>query len=324
MAPQLSQRDIDALLGQMGGGDTATAVAPARSLKRYDFRKPDKFSKDHIRALQVLFENYSRLLGTELAGMLRNQVQVRLTSVEQLPYEDYTAQLPNPTVVGLISCPPLPDRMILEISMPLALAMFDRLLGGGGRAVMRPRDVTDIEAALLQVVLQRMLPNLAVAWKGIIEMTPALDELVFSTAYIPAAVPGTAAALVLLEVAMLGITGTVSIAVPYTVLEPVMDKLNTQKWLASPPTEEPVGMSATGRGPLHAATVPITVVLGNAMVPFDELLQIVPGDVIRLDSAPGGEVSLAVGDHRKFTGLPGRLGNRIAVQIVGVLAEEDQ
>lgn len=322
MATQLSQRDIDALLGQMAPGHDSSTATATRPTKRYDFRKPDKFSKDHLRALQVLFEAYSRLLGTDLAGMLRVQVQVRLTSVEQLPYDEYTAQLPNPTVVGIVSCAPLPDRIIMELNMPLGFAMFDRLLGGGGRSSTRPRDVTDIEASMLRLVMQRMLPTFAEAWRGILEVQPSLDDLVFSTAYIPAGVPGTVAALVLLEIVMPGIAGTVSIAIPYTVLEPVMNKLNTQKWLASSAIDEtPVTVGSVSTVALQQATVPVQVVLGTTTVPFGDLLYLQAGDVIPLNTQPGDEVMVSVGSHHKFNGQPGRIGNRIAVQISSTVPE---
>ena len=211
---QLAQRDSDAPPNQAreqnAPGDGAGAGR--RPTKAYDFRKPDKFSKDHLRGLRTIFESYARLVILDLSGLLRTQVQVRLSSVEQTPYEDYTAQLPNPTALGIVSGAPLPDRFIFELSLPVSYVIFDRLLGGSGRGLDWEREITDIEASLIRLVIQRMLPALDAALAGIAEVQSQLEDLVFGTAYLPAAVPGTAAILAVLEVELLGVTGTISLA----------------------------------------------------------------------------------------------------------------
>lgn len=322
---QLSQRDIDALLkGAQQQDAPAPAAAASLVSKPYDFRKPDKFSKDHLRALQVIFETYARNLSGELSAMLRTQVIVRLSSVEQTTYEEYTAQLPNPAAIAIVNLQPLPDRIIFEVSLPLVDAMFDRLLGGLGRAAQRQREITEIESSILRLIMQRMLPTMGDAWSGVGDVLPVLEDTVFSPVYIPAAVPGTAAALVVLESAIGDITGTLSIAIPYTVLEPVMGKLSTQKWLATPrqTTGDPDAAVSPFR-PLRQASVPLTVVLGQVTASLGELLYLNEGDILRLDTTPGDELTVLVNGHAKFHGLPGKLGAQAAVQISRVIDEEE-
>ena len=271
-----------------------------------------------------MFETYARNLSGELSGMLRTQVIVRLSSVEQTTYEEYTAQLPNPAAIAIVNLDPLPDRIIFEVSLPLVDAMFDRLLGGPGRAAQRQREITEIESSILRLITQRMLPPMADAWSGVGAITPILEDTIFSPVYIPAAVPGTAAALVVLESAIGDTTGTLSIAIPYTVLEPVMGKLSTQKWLASPrqPGNDAEAAASPFR-PLRQAQVPVTVVLGQVTATLADLLCLGAGDVLRLDTTPGDELTVMINGQPKFGGQPGKLGGQAAVQITRVVEEEE-
>jgi len=172
---QLAQHEIDALLSGLaeGRGEDAQRLNPQR-VKRYDFRRPDKFSKDHLRVIQLVFDTFGRLAGSVLSSLLRGQVQVRLTSVEQISYDEYIQQLPNPTAICLFSADPLPDRSILELNLPVLYAIIDRLLGGTGK---RPqpqvfREATEIEHALARSAIVHMLGSYQEAWGNVVAMTP--------------------------------------------------------------------------------------------------------------------------------------------------------
>lgn len=291
-------------------------------VKPYDFFHPDKFSKDHLNGLQIIFDTFARLVGPTLSSLMRGQVQVRLTSVEQLSYSEYVAQLPNPTAISLISAEPLPERFVLEINLPVAYAMIDRLLGGKGETPHRTRAVTDIEQSLFRLVVSNLLPSFALAWNPVVATEPHLEEAMFNTAFIPSAVSGTVAALALLEIGVSGVTGTMSIAMPYTVLEPVMGRINAQKWLSDTRRS---GQQQEGFSPqeqLGRAVLPVTAILGTAAVSLAELTRLQPGHIIRLDSYPGQFLRVAVGGLERFNALPGVVDNRLAVQITQVLAED--
>lgn len=292
--------------------------------KSYDFRNPDKFSKEHLRGLRMVFDTFARLSASSLSWLLRGQVHVSLASVEQVPYEHFIARLPAPTAAGLLTCSPLPDRFVLELSIPAAYAMVDRMLGGSGIPVQQVRDVTDIEGSLLGRVVGQLLPSYREAWSAIVSVDPRLEEMIFSPTLIPSAVPGTVAALAQLELNILGVNGSMNVAIPYAVLEPVMGRLNSQRWLAAPGhprPPEPETPFPDAR--LQHAAVPVAVVLGTAAVALRELLRLQPGHVIQLNTTPGAPLSVVVGSQAKFTGVPGLLNNRVAVQLTDVLQEDD-
>lgn len=306
----------------MGPKEEEAARAPTEVLvKPYDFFHPDKFSKDHLNGLQIIFDTFARLVGPTLSSLMRGQLQVRLTSVEQLSYSEYVAQLPNPTAISLISAEPLPERFVLEINLPVAYAMIDRLLGGKGETPQRTRAVTDIEQSLFRLVVSNLLPSFALAWNPVIATEPNLEEAMFNTAFIPSAVSGTVAALALLEIGFSGVTGTMSIAMPYTVLEPVMGRINAQKWLSDTRRSgQQEGLLPQEQ--LRRAVVPVTAILGTAAVSLAELTRLQPGQIIRLDSFPGQSLRVAVGGLERFSALPGVVDNRLAVQITQVLLED--
>src|SRR5438128_2257440 len=136
MSKTLSQSEIDALLNSIGSDDAASGSGPSgaasvldRSIKLYDFRRPDRFSKEHIRAIQNIHETYARVTASSLSSYLRSPTTVSLSSIEQVVYDEYVHQLANPTLVNLIELQPLAGRIVVEMNMNLGLAMLDRMMG---------------------------------------------------------------------------------------------------------------------------------------------------------------------------------------------------
>src|SRR5438067_13722045 len=147
MSKTLSQWEIDALLNSIGSDDGTVALpigavgvmpsAPERTIKLYDFRRPDRFSKEHIRAIQNIHETFARVTASSLSSYLRSATTVSLSSIEQVVYDEYIHQLANPTLVNLVELQPLQGRIVVEMNMNLGLAMLDRMMGGPGTVATR-------------------------------------------------------------------------------------------------------------------------------------------------------------------------------------------
>src|SRR5579864_9424846 len=159
MSKTLSQWEIDALLNSIGSEDLgAPGAAPTtgahgladRNIKLYDFRRPDKFSKEHIRAIQNIHETFARVTASSLSSYLRSTTTVSLSSIEQVVYDEYVHQLSSPTLVNLVELQPLSGRIVVEMNMNIGLAMLDRITGGAGQVNLRRNELTDIEMALLR------------------------------------------------------------------------------------------------------------------------------------------------------------------------------
>jgi len=328
MSKTLSQWEIDALLNSIGtedGGLAATSSqAPGstdRSIKLYDFRRPDKFSKEHIRAIQNIHETFARVTASSLSSYLRSTTSVSLSSIEQVVYDEYIHQLSNPTLVNLVELQPLAGRIVLEMNMKLGLAMLDRMMGGAGQVSVRGNEVTDIELALLRSLGGTISAGLREGWSAVADLQPVLVETVLDADLVQAALPGDIAALLLFEIHTLEMSGTISICIPHPVIEPLMDRLNTQVWFSSSSrkhgSEDDRLKLADG---IRGVRLPIGVELGSTMITVSELLDVRKGDVIRLDRGAEAELPILAGKRARFLGRPGTLGGNRAVQVTGVPA----
>jgi flagellar motor switch protein FliM len=327
MSKTLSQWEIDALLTSLGGEDGGSAnggggqpsATDGRTVKLYDFRRPDKFSKEHIRAIQNIHETFARVTASSLSSYLRATTTVSLSSIEQVVYDEYVHQLSNPTLVNLIELQPLQGRIVVEMNMNLGLAMLDRMMGGPGSVNARRNELTDIEMALLRSLGSTVSAGLKDGWAAVADLQPILVETVLNADLVQAALPGDIAALLLFEIHTLGISGMLSICVPHPVIEPLMDRLNTQAWFSSgsrkADSEDERLKLADG---LNHARLPISVELGSTTITVGELLDLREGDVIRLDRSAEGELPVRAGKRARFVGRPGTLGGNRAIQVTGL------
>ena len=324
MSKTLSQWEIDALLSSVAAeesssGPAAPAAAPERTVKLYDFRRPDKFSKEHIRAIQNIHETFARVTASTLTSYLRTGTTVSLSSIEQVVYDEYVHQLSNPTLVNVVELQPLAGRIMVEMTMGMGLAMLDRMMGGAGQVTPRRSELTDIEMALLRSLGSTLIAGLKDGWSAVADLQPILVETVLQADLVQAALPGDIAALLLFEVQTLGNSGTISICVPHPVIEPLMDRLNTQAWFSS---------SSRGGGSeddriklvdrLRGARLPVMVELGTTTITVGELMELRKGDVIRLDRSAEDNLTILAGKRARFLGRPGTVRGNRAVQITGL------
>jgi flagellar motor switch protein FliM len=188
----LSQDEIDALLTAVSSGESPEAepsLSPASSgpaprsgkekkrLKVYDFRRPDKFSKDQIRTLQMMHETFARLTTTSLSATLRSLVHVHVVSVDQLTYEEFTRSIPSPTTLGIINMDPLKGSSVIEIDPSITFAIIDRLFGGKGEPLKTNRELSDIELSVIEGIIVRLLGNLRESWANVIDLRPRLGNI---------------------------------------------------------------------------------------------------------------------------------------------------
>ena len=326
MSKTLSQWEIDALLNSIGseegGAAAANPLVPSltdRTIKLYDFRRPDKFSKEHIRAIQNIHETFARVTASSLSSYLRSTTTISLSSIEQVVYDEYVHQLSNPTLVNLVELQPLAGRIVVEMNMSIGLAMLDRMMGGPGQMNMRRAELTDIEMALLRSLGATISAGLRDGWTAVADLQPVLVETVLNADLVQAALPGDIAALLLFEIHTLGMSGTISICVPHPVIEPLMDRLNTQAWFSAGSRkngseDDRIKLAES----IRDARLPILVELGSTTVNLGELLDIRSGDVIRLDRGVEAELPIRAGKRARLLGRPGTLGGNRAIQITGV------
>ncbi|WP_346354617.1 flagellar motor switch protein FliM [Azotosporobacter soli] len=324
----LSQSEIDELLSALSTGvvsaEEMKVEQTQRKIKVYDFKRPDKFSKDQIRTLYMLHENFARLINTYFSAHLRTLVHIDVASVDQVTYEEFIRSLPNPSVISVFQMKPLKGNAIMELNPNIVFAIIDRLFGGPGIPPAKPRSLTDIEEAIVKRVINKMMESLQEAWKQVIAIDPRLDVIETNPQFTQIVPPNDMVVIITLQTKIGQAEGFFNICIPYLVLEPIMSKLTTTFWVSSSVARQslPEHISAIQKK-LERTLIPMNVELGRATVTVQELLGLCLNDVLQLEQKSEEELSLIVGRKEKFKCKPGLAGNRMAVQITGVISEGD-
>lgn len=325
MGDVLSQSEIDALLQALNSGsvdaDELKQEEKKKKIKVYDFRRPNKFSKDQLHTLQVIYEGYARSLSTFLSAQLRSAVQVDILSVEQLTYEEFIRSIPNPTILNIFSLFPLEGSGIMEINPKLGFAFLDRLLGGPGYTLSKLRALTEIELSVMEKLSQRMLSYFQEPWGSIIELEPQLDRVESNPQFTQLVSPSEIMMIVSMESKIGDVMGMINICIPYLVLEPVVDKLSVHYYYSSTHVKPTAENMSIIQARLENAKIPIRVVLGGTTLSVGDLLDLSPGDVVMLEKNINDDLQVVIGTATKFMGRPGTHENRNAIQITQVTKE---
>jgi flagellar motor switch protein FliM len=293
------------------------------SVKPYDFRRPDKFSKEQLRALETMFNTWARVSSLTLSSYLRTPVQSGGAELAQVLFDEYIQGLPERPVIALISLAPLPGTVLLQVDIDLAFVIVDRLLGGPGQPPPQVREPTEIEDRLLRELLGQLVGNLKEAWRILGDLSPALEDLIYSAQPVVQVALATDACLKgRVEFNLLGRPWAVTFCVPFPVIEPVARQLNI-RMLLDVRRREPDRDESLVRRRLEQAQVDLNLILGRASLSLRDLVGLQPGDVIRLDQPIDRPLELAVAGRTKFLVRPGRVGRRLAGQVVKVLSEEE-
>jgi flagellar motor switch protein FliM len=320
MTEILSQDEIDALLTAISTGEVDTteysATQEQRKVKIYDFRRPDKFSKDQIRTLQMMHETFARLTTTALSAQLRALVSVHVASVDQLTYEEFVRSIPNPTTLAVINMDPLKGSGVLEIDPSITFTIIDKLFGGVGESSRITRELTDIELSVMEGIIVRILGNLREAWSSVIDLRPRLGNIETNPQFAQIVPPNDMVVLITLETKVGEVEGMTNLCIPYITIEPVISRLSAQYWYSSIRKGTTDENLAIIQGRLENVELQVVAEIGEVSITMQEVLELKVGDVVKLpDTKINSDMTLRVGGRKKYKCRPGLVGSRVAVQI---------
>ena len=324
----LSQSEIDKLLSALSDGSVSAEEVKAdeeqKKVKTYDFKRPDKFSKDQIRTLFMLHESFSRLLNTYLSTHLRTMVNVDVASVEQLTYQEFVQSLANPSVISILAVPPLKGNIIMEVNTEIAFAFIDRVFGGEGKSGVKTRVLTEIEEVVMRRFVDKATSHLKEAWANVVEFYPSLEATESNPQFTQIVPPSDMVVIVTIQMKVGEVEGMMNICIPYLVLEPVMSKLTTTFWVASSVSkdDDPEQVKILQRK-IERTKVPFLVEMGDINITINEFLTLGFGDVLQLDTKVDDELKCRIGRKAKFFCRPGTSGKKMAVQITRILSEDE-
>lgn len=325
MVDVLSQNEIDALLAALSSGEMdAEELKKEDSQKKvrsYDFKRALRFSKDHIRSLTRIHENFARFLTTYFSAQLRTFVQINVVQVEQLPYDEFIRSIPKMTILNIFEAEPLEGRMVLEVHPNVAFAMLDRLLGGSGSSPSKITSLTEIETIVIERIFSRAFDSLQEAWKTVIDLTPRLEALETNPQFMQIVSPNETIALISLSTKIGDTTGMINLCIPHVVLEPIMPRLSVNNLFFAPKKNKGKEETEALRERLHRAKLPVIAELGTSTITIREFLSLAKGDVIALSKPVNEPLHVKIGDRPKFYGAPGTVKGKMAVRITDIITE---
>lgn len=325
MADVLSQNEIDALLKQLSSGELDVDEInedSAIKIKDYDFTRPAKFSKEHLRTLEIIFENFGRLVSSNLPAYLRKNVQVDVMNSEAVTYSEFSNALSNPVLLGIVDFAPLKGNIIIELASNLGFTIIDRMLGGLGDPLDKPRDFSEIELSVLERIFTVFVDLLREPWKNVVEIHPRLERIETNCQFAQIISPSEMIAIVTINICIGNVEGLMNICLPFLTLEDIMDKLNTKYWFSTMKNKDEESYQEFIETAINKAQIPMKAVLGKSSISVMDFINLQVGDIIKLDSHVNDELDVFVGNIVKFKALPGSGAENYAVKVTEIIREE--
>jgi flagellar motor switch protein FliM len=331
----LSQAEIDALLAgaieieehngqgrvnlaELMGQEPATQKAQTneRNVQPYNFWSPDRFSKEQMRAVEMVHEDLAERLTTSLPSFLRTNLRPRVVHIEQGRFHDFLKDLPANSLFHVITLAPLPGQMVLMISPDIGVVILEQRLGGRVDREKHERNLTEIDQSLLRGLVEHMMNDLKAAWSKVVSVEPGIEDTTVNQHWVQMMMGNERMMLVTFELTIQDITGTMNIYIPFSMLKPIANDLNPHAWIAGKKEKavDPAARQATMEN-IYQVSLPVNVMLGKTKVTIQELVNLKPGDILKLDSGTNQELPVFVANDIRFFGHAGKAGNHIAVQI---------
>ncbi len=331
MSDKMSQNEIDDLLSALSSGEVDVKEIEEeqnkKKVKKYDFRRPDKFSKEQLRSIEVIHENLSRMIANFLSGYLRSAVEVKPISIESMIFSEFNNSISNPAVIGMVDFSPLEGHIMVEIGSEISFVMIDRLLGGKGKnsSPADKRAITEIEEVLVRGILDKIIILMKEAWSQIIELDPMLGNIETNSQFAQLFSPSESIALVTCNIQIDDAEGLMNIVIPFIVVEPILGNLSSKFWFAGTKKrdQKPEEHQAIEEK-IEKTDVEINTVLGSTKLTVGELLTLGIGDVIVLDREVKEELDIYVGGKQKYYGVPGTYKKNMAVKVTRINEEVEE
>ncbi len=323
MAKILSQDEIDALLTTVTSGDSEASAADfddekLRSIVAYDFKHPNRVSKDQIRTLENMHDNFAGHFGSSLSTVLRSIVDVDLVSVDQITYSEFIMSLVSPSSTYTFSARPLEAVCLVDFNPTLTFSLIDRMFGGHGKILESERELTGIERSVMGRLVQRLYRELARSWEHLVQIE--IEQISFETnpQFIQIVPPGETVVVISLQVKLFQSTGLLTICYPYVSLEPVISKLSAQNWIDATKKKNLAVDRDVNSDNLKDVQADVAAVLLQSRIKMRDFLRLKLGDVIPSEKKISQPIDIWVNRQKKYTAHPGLAGKKRAFQVLEI------
>lgn len=327
MAEVLSQSEIDSLLSALSSGELEPEEIEVKDeakskLKKYDFRSPQKFSKEHIRTLEMVHDNFSRIVSNYLAGQLRKNVKINIQSVEQITYEEFIHSIPNPTVMSMFKMAPLQGSLIMEFNPQFTSRILDILLGGTGARKTQIKEFSDIDKNIMANISSELIEGFKIAWGDILKVEPEFESLETNPAVNQTLAPNEPVALITFSVDIGGDDTYMNLCIPYLSIEKLLDKLIVQFWFKNDDNEDDNKLSEKLANGLNPVELELSVELGNSNITIDDFLKLASGDIIKLNTKSNSPINIHIEGEECYIAKPGVIGKNKGVELLDIVDKD--
>jgi len=320
MVKILSQEEIDALLQTVSSGqgqeeDESNADDKLRSVITYDFRHPNRVSKDQIRTMENMHDNFAGHYGSTLSAIMRTIVDIDLVSVDQITYSEFVMSLVAPSCTYTFSAPPLEAVSLVDFNPTLTFSFIDRMFGGNGKILETERELTGIERTVMGRLAAKLYRDLERSWKNIVKIQAEQKSFETNPQFIQIVPPGETVVVVSFQVKLFQSTGLLTICYPYVALEPIVTKLSAQNWIDATKKKNLESDHEINWQNLALVNADLSAILLNTKLKVRDFMQLKVGDIIPSEKKINASVDIYVNKRKKFTARPGLSGKKIAFQV---------
>lgn len=321
MSKIVSQDEVNALLSNQNLNNENSGVLN-KNVNLYDFKHPDRISKDQLRALKTIHSNFAKAFGTFLSTKLRMTVDMNVMSIDQLTYSEFTMMMASPSCIYIIALDQNIGRIIIEFSPELVFYIIDRLLGGKGDTIEEIREITIIEENVLKKIMKTAISQLDNAWQHVQKLNPRVVSFETNPQFVQIAPASEPSIVVSFNVKIQNFNSIITICFPYFVLEPVMPKLNIQTWISYKQNDQQSEIAKAINEKINMTTVELSSSLSSNTIKLEDVMRLEEGDVLVLDKKVDSKFNILLEGRPKFLCRPGVFGKNIAVKITDVLDDD--
>jgi flagellar motor switch protein FliM len=275
-----------------------------------------------LRTLEIIFENFGRLVSSNLPAYLRKNVQIDVMNSEAVTYSEFSNALSNPLLLGIVNFAPLSGNILIELASNLGFTIIDRMLGGLGVPLDKPREFSEIELSVLERIFNVLVDLLREPWQNVVEIHTRLERIETNSQFAQIISPSEMIAIITINMSIGNVEGLMNICLPFMTLEDIMDKLNTKYWFSTMQDSDSEAYSEFIETAINKAQIPIRAILGRSSIAVMDFINLQVGDIIRLDSHMDEELDVYVGNIVKFKALPGSGAENYAVKVTEIIREE--
>jgi len=347
MADILSQEEIDALLGDVGGDDLgemdesfeeevqeestsnasesySAANNPDVQITLYDFKRPNRVSKEQLRAFRSIHDKLARTSSSQISAIMRSIVEIQLHSVDQMTYGEFLMSLPNPTSFNVFSMKPLEGNGILEVNPSIAYPMIDRILGGRGEPFENNREFSDIEISLFETILKVLMDNLGDAWKVVEQIKPTIEQKESSPNVVQIVAQNEIVVMIVMEIIIGQSSGMMNICYPVIALESLLPKLASRDLMLNESGSKK-SRNQDLKVILGGSKVQVDAFLGSTHITLQDILELENGDMLKLNTGIDEGVELSVNGKSRFIGNVGVKRHRKSIKVTEkIFSEQDE